>query len=113
MPTRAQQRTKRHLTEARDTNISCILCHGETSTPTNPSQWKSDGACMYALALNVPMDGSVCPACRKDITKVLLNSEHVPRWKKTSSVSERCVHGYKCIILQDNQRSHRANFQIL
>ena len=93
MATRTEQRTTRHSTEAQNTTaIACILCHGQTYTPTTPSQWKSDGARMYALALNVAMDGSVCPACRKDITRVLSNSEHVPRWK-TSPIRESCVHG--------------------
>ena len=33
----------------------------------------------------------VCPACRKDITRVLSDSSHVPRWKKSSSERECCV----------------------
>ena len=39
------------------------------------------------------MNGSVCQACRKDITRVLSNREHIPRWKKSLSVRECCVHG--------------------
>ena len=96
MTARAEQRTRcrRHSTEGQNAQLlSCILCHSQTSTQTTPSQWKNEAARMYALALNVPMNGSVCQACRKDITRVLSNREHIPRWKKSLSVRECCVHG--------------------
>ena len=95
MTTRAELRTKRHSTETQDTQVSCILCHGQTTSPTTPSNWKNEGARMYVSSLNIPTDAPVCPACRKDITRVLSNSEHVPRWMKMSSVRECCVQGCK------------------
>ena len=95
MTTRPERRTKRHSTEAQDTQVSCILCHGQTTSPTTPSSWKNEGARMYVSSLNIPTDAPVCPACRKDITRVLSNSEHVPRWMKMSSVRECCVQGCK------------------
>ena len=49
---------------------------------------------MYALALNVPMDGSVCPACRKDIPRVLLTvSMFLGGRRYLGSIRECCVHG--------------------
>ena len=96
MTTRAEQRTKRHSTETQDTQVSCILCHGQITSPTTPSNWKNEGARMYVSSLNIPTDAPVCPACRKDITlRVLSDGEHVPRWMKMSSVRECCVQGCK------------------
>ena len=91
MITRAERRTKRHSTETQDTHcqVSCILCHGQISSPTTPSNWKNEGARMYVSSLNIPTDAPVCPACRKDITlRVLSDGEHVPRWMKMPSVRE-------------------------
>ena len=45
----------------------------------------------YIAKLNVPKGGLVCPACRKDITRVLANSSHVPRWTKLHPGRECCV----------------------
>ena len=39
----------------------------------------------------MPKGGLVCPACRKDITRVLANSSHVPRWTKLRPGRECCV----------------------
>ena len=39
----------------------------------------------------MPEGGLVCPACRKDITRVLANSSHVPRWTKLRPGRECCV----------------------
>ena len=76
-----------------DEQVSCYLCHGHTQAKlTSPLQWKNDDARKYAATIiNMPEDSLVCPACRKDITRVLSDSSHVPRWTKLSSEKECCV----------------------
>ena len=69
----------------------CCLCNGTALKLTSPSQWKNEDARRYAETLDVTGDHAVCPACRKDITRVLSDSSHVPRWTKSSSERECCV----------------------
>ena len=47
-----------------------------------PSTWKNERARLLTRELNVPSDGEVCRACRDDISHVLKDSEHKPRWNK-------------------------------
>ena len=86
-------RTRRDSTDSKEETpaVLCFLCNGNTTKSTTPSQWKNDDARRYALDLNVPQDGLICPACRKDITRVMSNADHVPRWTKTPAEKYCCV----------------------
>ena len=86
-------RTRRDSTDLKEETpaVLCFLCNGNTTKSTTPSQWKNDDARRYALDLNVPQDGLICPACRKDITRVMSNADHVPRWAKTPAEKYCCV----------------------
>ena len=74
-----------------DKQVSCCLCNGNRQNLTSPSQWKNVDAHKYITKLNVPKGGLVCPACRKDITRVLANRSHVPRWTNLRPGRECCV----------------------
>ena len=74
-----------------DKQVSCCLCNGNRQNLTSPSQWKNVDARRYIAKLNVSKGGLVCPACRKDITRVLANSSHIPRWTKLRPGRECCV----------------------
>ena len=75
-----------------ETRPCCFLCNCYHPGMTSPSNWKSDDARKYILALDVPKGGLICQPCRKDITKVISDSAFMPRWlklhdcKKKSSV---------------------------
>ena len=56
----------------------------------SPCKWKNADACRYISSLNVPKDGVVCQTCRRDISRVLLDPQHTPRWAE-SRVTEYCV----------------------
>ena len=36
----------------------------------------------YVLSLNISGESLVCRSCRDDVTRVLSNSSHVPKWRK-------------------------------
>jgi hypothetical protein len=36
----------------------------------------------YVLSLNLSAESLVCRPCRDDVTRVLSNPSHVPRWRK-------------------------------
>ena len=74
-----------------DKQVSCCLCNGNRQNLTSPSQWKNVDAHRYIAKLNVPKGGLVCPACRKDITRVLANSSHGEN-VVCKSVPRTCLH---------------------
>ena len=57
----------------------CELCHGCHSHFSLPKDWKNEQARVYVSSLNVPLSSKVC---RDDVTRVLSNPSHVPRWEK-------------------------------
>ncbi len=61
-------------------------------------QWKKETARTFALSYHIPQEGVVCQACRKDITRVLVDSNHVPRWSKTCHKRECCIKECKNIV---------------
>ena len=63
----------------------CELC--EASKPqtqlSTPETWKHISARQLALTqLNLTHQSCVCRSCRNDITKMIKNSNHTPRWAK-------------------------------
>ena len=75
---------------------SCQLCNSHHHQLSSPAEWKSEEARAYVFSLQVSPQSLVCRPCRKDVTRVLANSKHTPRWAKNSSPVEHvhncCVH---------------------
>ena len=79
-----------------ETRPCCFLCNCYHPGMTSPSNWKSDDARKYILALDVPKGGLICQPCRKDITKVISDSAFMPRWLKLHDCKKKCsVQGCK------------------
>ena len=80
----ARKSARRALTfECDDTHEqSCYLCLGHHVQMSTPSQWKSEQASAYASSIQVPLDANICKLCMDDISKVVSNASHIPRWRK-------------------------------
>ena len=60
----------------------CALCLGQHTQLSTPQTWKSVQAQQVALRLHIEQYSPVCRLCRDDITRLVSNPEHVPRWEK-------------------------------
>ena len=81
------------LTEA------CYLCHGKV----HPSKWKNVEAYRYISSLDIPDDGVICQTCRRDVTRVLADPSHTPRWLLTTSQTTCCIDGCKQVVFSSLQ----------
>ena len=48
--------------------------------------------------MNISLDGVVCQACRKDVTKALSDSRFVPRWSKHCEKKVCCIQQCHCKV---------------
>ena len=83
------------LTEA------CYLCHGKVHLNT-PSKWKNVEVYRYISSLDVPEDGVICQTCRRDVTRVLTDPSHTPRWLLTTSQT-CCIDECKQVVFSSLQ----------
>ena len=60
----------------------CTLCESKHAHMSAPSTWKNERARLLARELNVPSDGEICRSYRDDISRLLRDFEHKPRWNK-------------------------------
>ena len=81
----------------------CGLCHSHHSHLSSPKEWRNQEAIAYATSQNISL---VCRPCRDEITRVLANPSHVPRWRK--GVVEKCVKDC-CIKHCSNQAFHETS----
>ncbi len=65
----------------------CTLCHSHHSQLSSPCTWKSEQAQLLAKSLSVELHKPICRPCRDDISRLLRNPEHQPRWKKQGNTS--------------------------
>ena len=83
---------------------ACSLCHG-TFQLSSPSKWRNGEAYRYFLSLNVPRGGVVCITCRRDISRVLSDPNHTPRWIQPSRKTACCVDGCREVVFSSLLRS--------
>ena len=98
---RASSRRQLSFSE-QDKNMICELCHRRNSQLSSPSAWRDEQARTYVLSLKVPLACYICCLCRDDVTRILANPSHVPRWKKgknSSNSSNCCVLGCSSVSL--------------
>lgn len=74
----AEKETDRQGSEVR----LCTFCQGNHTHMSAPSSWKDERAKSLSRQLNVMPNEVVCRACRDDISRVVKDPEHTPRWKK-------------------------------
>ena len=78
-----------------DKDSICQLCQCYSSQLSSPCAWRSDQARSYVLSLQVPSACLICRPCRDDVTRVLANPCHVPRWRK----GKTCTKSSNCCVL--------------
>ena len=76
-----EQRKSLSNTSEATVEIKCILCRRYGHSMSSPLQWKMEDAHRYVVGL-IPSGGKVCQACRKDVSRLLSDSNFVPRWSK-------------------------------
>ena len=113
MAKRASSRRQLSFSE-QDRNLICELCHCYNSQLSSPSAWKDEQARTYVLSLKVPLACGICRPCRDDVTRILANPSHVPRWKKgksSSKISNCCVLGCSSVTLSAVSSTFQAELQ--
>ena len=60
----------------------CSLCGKKHCQLSLPLSWKSESAQLLVRSLQVDVESYVCRPCRDDITRLLHNPDHKPRWAK-------------------------------
>ena len=58
----------------------CSLCGKKHCQLSLPLSWKSESAQLLVRSLQVDVESYVCRPCRDDITRLLHNPDHKPRW---------------------------------
>ena len=76
-----EQRKSLSNTSEAAVETKCILCRRYGHSMSSPLQWKREDAQRYVVGL-IPSGGKVCQACRKDVSRLLSDSNFVPRWSK-------------------------------
>ena len=85
--------SRRKLASKQVENTSCDFCFETHIQFSSPNQWRSDKVRTYALtSLKLSPNAIVCRLCRDDISKVLMNSSHVPRWTlRREKIINKCI----------------------
>ena len=102
----ARQSSRRQLSfsgtsRAREDDRICELCHGHHHQLSSPAQWRSQQARDWVqLSLQVRAHSIICKPCKDDVTRMLANPAHTPRWKK-----ERKTSSEKCCILNCSENA--------
>ena len=86
----------------------CSLCGKKHCQLSLPLSWKSESAQLLVRSLQVDVESYVCRPCRDDITRLLHNPDHKPRWAKERNAvccmpgcNEKIFAHYKN-VMQDN-----------
>ena len=61
---------------------SCNLCHTHHHQLSTPAEWMNEEARKFVVSLHVQSDALICKRCKDDVTRVLANPSHIPRWRK-------------------------------
>ena len=60
----------------------CNICLNHHTHFSKPSQWKSEKARALVVSLQVPIDAKVCQPWRRDVNRVITDTDFIPRWEK-------------------------------
>ena len=74
------KRTKRQLEFLEPARPICHLCQGSHTHISSPREWKNEHAQRYVLSIGMSADSLVCCPCRQDVTRVVTDPGHTPRW---------------------------------
>ena len=74
------KRTKRQLEFLEPARPICHLCQGSHTHISSPREWKNEHAQRYVLSIGMSADSLVCRPCRQDVTRVVTDPGHTPRW---------------------------------
>ena len=74
------KRTKRQLEFLEPARPICHLCQGSHTHISSPREWKNVQAQRYVLSIGMSADSLVCRPCRQDVTRVVTDPGHTPRW---------------------------------
>ena len=74
------RRTKRQLEFLEPARPICHLCQGSHTHISSPREWKNVQAQRYVLSIGMSADSLVCRPCRQDVTRVVTDPGHTPRW---------------------------------
>ena len=74
------KRTKRQLEFLEPARPICHLCQGSHTHISSPREWKNVHAQRYVLSIGMSADSLVCRPCRQDVTRVVTDPGHTPRW---------------------------------
>ena len=72
--------------QTEDELSNCSLCSGCYTSLYEPQAWRSEQAQQIAKSLRIWPDKCICRLCKDDITRLVKNPSHTPRWGKKCSV---------------------------
>ena len=70
---------------------SCELCGCRHTQMSSPSQWRNEWARELAASIQVNKDSIVRRPCRQDVSRMLTDRTHVPRWRKKRNTNTCCI----------------------
>ena len=74
--------SRRKLSFGNDDSPTCTLCNGHHTQFLTPSSWKSEDARCLFFSLKVSADSPACGACRKEVSRSLVDQTYIPRCVK-------------------------------
>ena len=86
---------------------TCTLCSQVHTQLSSPNSWKNNSCRQLALSLNISEHSPVCRPCRNDITRLIRDPDHHPRWEKriiSECIIPECKNSFfsKCSIPLDD-----------
>ena len=82
MATSEKENSRRRLEFDGIEDSSCELCVCWHTQMSSPSQCRNEWARELAASFQVNKDSLVCRPCRQDVSRMLTDHTHVPRWRK-------------------------------
>ena len=89
-----------------DSEALCSLCQGRHINMTIPENWTSEPSLQIISSLGVQLSAPICMACRKDVSRLVNNSSHLPRWEKKTSSSVKI----QCCIKELTVQEHHSKW---
>lgn len=71
----------------------CALCKDHRKSMSRVETWQNVEACDLVAKKGIKPTNLVCPPCRDDVRRVVVNPTHVPRWEKKKQHIKCCVKG--------------------
>ena len=94
------KRTKRQQEFLEPARPICHLCQGSHTHISSPREWKNVQAQRYVLSIGMSADSLVCRPCRQDVTRVVTDPGHTPRWgRDVGTKSKNLCSVLNCTII--------------